>query len=223
MPLMNNDIDILKEELVAKALLFYPVHIRPGDEGYDSTPEKQRLVKTVAEHERNKKWHLLLDKMKALGDWISLSDLTAYSYFSPCFKGSIALRQGEDRFHVRIYISMLTKHFAYKVNKMYPNESLESEAFLTMNKQEQMAFLTQLQEKIEKFERENRTYINSYPASISSCMAILLDCERNIFGYELFPETLMNKIVPDIAINMKNFGDITLFDCFFTDWEIPAG
>jgi hypothetical protein len=212
--------EFLYRKLVDTVHLFYPAGLLPDDSRYEVSLEKQRLVKQVATSATDIRWQILLDKMNALGEWITAVDLTAYSFFSPCFKASILVRHGDKEYLIGFYISMISEHYVYKVIVKFKEEPGTEERLFSLNEEDRSMYLAEISNAFTQYRLENPACVNACPEDICHLVEQIVSCQDAVFGYEPFPEEAMSITLPDFAINSKNFGEVTFFNFFFTDWEI---
>lgn len=184
-----------EEKILAIVYKYYPKNIESCTDIYYESLEFKRLKNTLKqEHKKLTNWSSFLESLKSklsseykVNDWTQFFNNDAsYVCRISCLKSS---SKGSISINWVINISVISNYYAIYQSTI---------------------------ESIGEFNMPSYIEYNDFeiPKEISD---ILFRELKFYFGkWEKFPNHLALKIVPNITVGIKNFGETTYFDCIFT-------
>lgn len=192
------------EKVLGEINKYYPKNVSFSSNEYQYSKEylKAKEKRDNAKSHFNMQNHILIsirkifEKYEVL-EWINFEDCNCFEYIillhknQPILDDDIELMQalGGTRVDLHLYISLLEKYYYFCIERTHLDFETEDWSFKT---------------------------ISNYPTDIKTEVAEL----RKFLSYEKYQELsyeLINTKVDGIETELKYKGEVTIFDCLFTD------
>lgn len=157
--------------------------------------------------------------------------------------------EGGKKYIVIFYISIIADYYAYKISEVFTEidylvDMLKNEKDLSFLERVKSIFsngdilmslsdrdkqliqilaekqnYSELLAKEQQFKQNRVIQFNEFSTEIAYVLEPMLNCQSEIFGYDLFDKNHSDSIVNGIETNLRENGTATLFDCIFTDFS----
>ncbi|HBK70599.1 MAG TPA: hypothetical protein DDZ39_02900 [Flavobacteriaceae bacterium] len=189
----------LEHKLLEVIHKYYPVSVECGTIEYESNLESKKLMhlikNTEQDNDRINKLKQFLSVISSKNVDMSVQDYTLLGSNDRCFNIQLV----KDLFHearthsICINISILKPYYTINVLEIQRSSDFKRRIGSPQRKESlETGIYKNIITKIQKYLNEQ-------------------------MGLENFPESLLNKVIPDISFQNSNFGQFTFYNAFFMD------
>jgi hypothetical protein len=193
---------------------YYPRGISLYEEGYNRTPEHQRLLQKLEAARLDRRWQQFMQELNELHGY-SVQDTNIFAFPIPCFKANVYFTKADKDYEVVFYVSILLPFYAFRLKELL-RSAYRDKSVMNMPRSEAPAFLAQLRAEQEAFNASHPPIFNQAPDEVAPEINKLVAIQNHTFVYPPLPVDLVKEPLLDIATNEKDLGEATIFDAVFT-------